>query len=721
MIFVKNEIVRFTVGNKMMRVLWVAPRGDTLVAIDMHKPLCSPEWIDVPHWDGMLVQGHMEAVAVDPHLRLPAEETISAAAIAKRNSSWAAISTAVRSEPQIYFPRFRGKLIRDIAAQHELNEDTVRNHIRRYWQRGMSKNALLPDYEKCGNIGQDKGSSGKKRGRPRSDGTVGKNMDEQSRRYFDIAITNHFIGGKRVSFTDVYLIMLTRWYADDITLTHTDGSRYDGTMRKRRQLVIRNPDDIPTIGMCRYWYRKTRDMVLEAKARNGKKYYEKNLRPILGSSVAEAICPGYRYQIDATILDVYIVSKTDRKTIIGRPVLYLVVDVWSRAIVGFHVGIENASWRVAMLSLLNAAEDKVDFCRRFGIDIEPQEWPQQGLSAVILGDRGEMESGMPEQLSNVLGIELENTPPYRADLKGAVERKFLTVQAAYKPFVEGYIDVDYKERGGHDYRLDATLTLYEITQQIIHVVLMHNALPVSKYPMDVEMINDEVFPSPNNLWTWGVANRQGHLHKKDPELIKFATMPATDVSVQPTGIHFFGLRYESKHAEKLKWYSAARMGRTRNEVVSYNPYNLDKIYLHNAFDRQKFEICYLVTEDPFMAGLTLQEWLALRESAAAVKDARKAKTLETKMTAQQNMREINADAINQKAALGLDERSINERTGDILGNRKTELAAMRADERANNARDKPRLHNDNDNSSDIAQQQKSFSVPPIYDLIRDPS
>lgn len=721
MIFVKNEIVRFTVDNKMMRVLWVNHKGDQLVAIDMNKPRCSPEWISVPHWDSMLLQGHIESVLDDPLLRLPAEETISKAAIDKRDSSWRVIETAVRSEPQIYFPRFRGKLIRELAEQHKLNEDTVRNQIRRYWQRGMSKNSLLPDFEACGNIGQDKASSGKKRGRPRSDGTIGTNMGEQSRRYFNIAITNHFLGGKRISFTDVYLVMLTRWYADDITLTHTDGSSHDGTMRKRRRLVIRNPDDIPTIGMCRYWYKKTRDMVAEIKARSGKKHYEKNLRPILGSSVAEAICPAYRYQIDATILDVYIVSKADRKTVIGRPVLYLVVDVWSRAIVGFHVGIESASWRVAMLSLLNAAEDKVAFCRRFGIDIEPAEWPQAGLSAVILGDRGEMESSMPEQLSNVLGIELENTPPYRADLKGAVERKFRTVQAAYKPFVQGYIDVDYLERGGHDYRLDATLTLYEITQQIIHVVLMHNALPVSKYPMDVEMINDKVLPSPNELWNWGVSNRQGYLHKKDPELIKFATMPAMEVSIQSTGILFFGLNYESKHATKHNWHSAARMGHTRNEMVSYNPHNLDQIYLHNPFDRRKFEICILKTEDPLMKGLTLQEWLALQNSAVTVIKANKTSALETKMTVQQNMRELNAEAKKQKEALGLDERSKAERTGDIQGNRKVELELMQAEERANNARDTPQLPNDPSNSSDSAQQQKSFSVPPIYDLIRNQS
>ncbi len=45
----------------------------------------------------------------------------------------------------------------------------------------------------------------------------------------------------------------------------------------------------------------------------------------------------------------------------------------------------------------------------------------------ILGDRGEMESKLADNLVQMLGIRIENAPPYRADLKGIIEQHFRTI------------------------------------------------------------------------------------------------------------------------------------------------------------------------------------------------------------------------------------------------------------------------------------------------------
>ncbi|MBW4573588.1 MAG: hypothetical protein KME31_38255 [Tolypothrix carrinoi HA7290-LM1] len=56
-------------------------------------------------------------------------------------------------------------------------------------------------------------------------------------------------------------------------------------------------------------------------------------------------------------------SAINRSWIIGRPTLYLVIDVFSRLIVGFIVTLEPPSWLGAMLALENATADKVFFCQ----------------------------------------------------------------------------------------------------------------------------------------------------------------------------------------------------------------------------------------------------------------------------------------------------------------------------------------------------------------------
>ena len=105
-----------------------------------------------------------------------------------------------------------------------------------------------------------------------------------------------------------------------------------------------------------------------------------------------AFGPGSLYQIDATIVDLYLVSSFNRTCIIGRPVLYLVVDVFSRMIVGMSVLLEGPSWVGAMLALDCAMSDKVSFCAQYGIEITSEQWNCHHLPKAILADRGEFES-----------------------------------------------------------------------------------------------------------------------------------------------------------------------------------------------------------------------------------------------------------------------------------------------------------------------------------------
>ncbi|MBW4419912.1 MAG: transposase family protein [Myxacorys californica WJT36-NPBG1] len=142
-----------------------------------------------------------------------------------------------------------------------------------------------------------------------------------------------------------------------------------------------------------------------------------------------AFGPGSIYQIDATIGDIYLVSSLDRTRIIGRPVIYVVIDVFSRMIVGMSVTLEGPSWVGAMQAMENAASDKVTFCQEYGIEIAEEDWASYHLPEMILADRGEFEGYMADNLVNALNIRVSNTPPYRADWKAIVERNFrLNVQ-----------------------------------------------------------------------------------------------------------------------------------------------------------------------------------------------------------------------------------------------------------------------------------------------------
>src|SRR5690606_34544891 len=97
--------------------------------------------------------------------------------------------------------------------------------------------------------------------------------------------------------------------------------------------------------------------------------FNRDFRPLLGSETRKANGPGQIFEVDATIADVYLVSPIDSNIIVGRPVVYIVVDVYSHMVVGLYVGFEGPSWLGVMMAIENTVENKVEFCKQFDIKI----------------------------------------------------------------------------------------------------------------------------------------------------------------------------------------------------------------------------------------------------------------------------------------------------------------------------------------------------------------
>jgi hypothetical protein len=705
MTFLRNELVRLAETGIRMRVLWVSSTADALVAIDVDAKRDVPQWGKRSEWETLRNDGRLEMVADDPFIRLPVEDTLRKASRDRRERAWSCIASLVSDEPGVYVSDTRAQMIAGAATVHHVHPDTVRNWMLDYWKRGMTRNALLGDWDKCGGPGKDKATSGAKRGRPRfiSPGT-GMNADEAVRKIFEVVIKNYFLGNAKATLRGVWRTMLRKFYSDHVA---QEGTR----------LILRDVDRIPSYRTFDYWYRKRRDLQREVNARKGKKFWEKTLRPLLGNSTDEAIGPGFRYQIDATIADVYLVSKVNPKDVIGRPVLYVVIDVWSRMIAGIYVGIERPSWTAALMALLNAGSNKMEFCEQYGIGIEPAQWPCESLSNVLLGDRGELESKLAERLSNVLHVTVENAPPYRADWKGIVERQFGSLQAKFAPFVDGYIDVDYLERGGHDYRLDATLTLDDFTRVVIHSVLEHNASIINGYPMTVEMTREGVVPSPNELWKWGIRKRSGALRTYSSDTLRFALMHTAQATVTASGIEFHSRQYSCPYALEQGWFSRARRDKSWKVDISYDPRNLNEILLHDPKDRKLFKVCRLTTRDSEQYGLSLQELLIIQRQSRRGVAAAEHGVLEEKINREEEIFRIVEQARNRRNNAGPDRRSKAERTGNIKENGERERKEQRKVESFSFA--KP-ASIESDNVVSITPQPKTgYAMPSIFNLADD--
>ena len=79
-------------------------------------------------------------------------------------------------------------------------------------------------------------------------------------------------------------------------------------------------------------------------------------------------------QIDHTKVDVILVDEETRKPI-GRPVITVAIDVFSRMIFGFYISFEGPSYFNVGQCLLNAILPKDDFLKRYGIEGEWVVYP----------------------------------------------------------------------------------------------------------------------------------------------------------------------------------------------------------------------------------------------------------------------------------------------------------------------------------------------------------
>ncbi|WP_141504511.1 Mu transposase C-terminal domain-containing protein [Paenibacillus luteus] len=570
------------------RIVWISPVEDILFSIAMGDEKAFPIMKTYSEYTAGFEADLLKQIDwVNDNVPL-LDSNIDSEHLNIRDKSWDAIKDIVHDEPSCFEKGFRGSRIKEVQERTGLHKSTIYRYLRRYWQGGKMKNALLPHFNNCGSLGNDRTPKETKRGRPRKfeDEPVGINIDEDIKQLLRSGIRLFYNNKDKSPLKHAYQKTLEKFFAS--------GFRQSG---QAVVPVLPSPDQLPTFGQYKYWFKKEMDLEDTLKSRLGKKRFALDYRPILGSSTYESFGPGSRFQIDATVADVYLVSEYRREWIIGRPIIYIVIDVFSRYIAGIYIGLEGPSWIGAMMALANTTTDKVKFCAQYGIDIDPEDWVSSHLPQKLTADRGELEGTRPSQLIDVLGVDVENAPPYRADWKGIVEQQFRLTNLRSIRFIPGAIKERYRERGERDYRLDAKLTLREFTQIMIHNILYHNNdHHMLWYDRNEFMVADEVTPIPRDLWHWGIVNRNGRLKKQPEHIVKLNLMLQGEATVTAAGIQFKGVHYVCELAMREQWFIKARAGKTWRVKVCYDPRSTNEIYLWLDNGHQ-FETCTLLDRE----------------------------------------------------------------------------------------------------------------------------
>src|SRR5699024_12766235 len=90
-------------------------------------------------------------------------------------------------EPDRYERRGRGELLSEGGKRNKREKANLYRYLVKYWKKGKTPNAFLPDYRNCGK--GDKTQKDKKLGRPvKHDGSFGKIITKEDVGHFEAAI-----------------------------------------------------------------------------------------------------------------------------------------------------------------------------------------------------------------------------------------------------------------------------------------------------------------------------------------------------------------------------------------------------------------------------------------------------------------------------------------------------------------------------------------------------
>lgn len=470
----------------------------------------------------------------------------------------------------------------------------IRRWLSRFWRRGQTIFALQ----------SERGTNSTKKtytsARPGPRSTKQVAVTEEIKKLFDEVCKQKLLKHPPLSVPQAYSCFLQLWLAES----------------------GRTVDNAPTLRQFRYFFTRNYPAQKRRRAAAGDIAYNKDVRQLRGTVFNIVPGIGYIYEIDSTVADINLVSAIDRNKIVGRPILYVVTDVFSGMITGVWTTFENAQFIVAADALFAAISPKGELLKRFGIESIAEDWPVAGVPAAIAADNAELKSETRMRSLIAGGVNADFTAPYRGDAKGTVERLIGLVQNELGRFVTGKpAKTTVRKAGGKDARLDASATLDDYMRMVMKVVLHLNKTRVREnrppmYPSDMPN-------TPQAVWNWAARSGKSALQNlSDLTKIRRALLVHKTATLSKRGISVNGFKYGGEQSEDAGWqlrrYNADRPAKVD---IAFDPADISEIYLTPTAARREWWKCRLIGDSTRFAGMGLFEAQKIREEEKA-SDAR---------------------------------------------------------------------------------------------------
>lgn len=555
----------------------------------------------------------------------------------------------------LFDPNYRGREFRKVAKKFKINKRTIRRLFYQYLWGGQTELALAPRLKDRGGKGVKQKIGTRRRGRKPGEIQVGQIPLPAIRDLLEKGASLFYLPGA-YTLEEAFVETKKKYFRKGAKVERGD----DAPLKE----ILLPPQELPTLRQFRHICDELQ------KARGKAKVIPRRIRQkpadweFRGRSRDGVAGPGYRFEIDATILQIRPVSRFDRARVLREVTLYIVIDVWSGAIVGYALSLHRAGWSLAAKALLNCFSDKQEVFDRLGLGYTSEDWPCHHLPSRLAADRGEMVSDKADRVPEI-GMKVEIMPPMCPQLKGKVEAGIKNVKHGHSHHLPGR-HPKFRQRRETDGSDTAALTVEEIEKIVVEIImgLNHAPAPIEYIPPElVESGWTDV--SCIGLFKWGLEHLPGHTRKLTKSEIYTHLMSQGVAALTDRGLAFKCQTFTSpelQHAIANK----RRSGKGRPLVdIRFDEHQARKIWFVNRSTGQWVEA---VNDNPDIArrGGAFYELEILRTEIKKLHRAIKDENLHQEGNRRKNVKRIVKNAVEETKA---DRKGVSRagRKKDIAG------------------------------------------------------
>ena len=460
----------------------------------------------------------------------------------ERNRRYEIVKAALADENKLFYPSHGCGVVAAIAKEFGVTRHNVQRYLNEYFRGGRHVNSLIP---KTGRHSSSPKPGAKKIGAPRNTyakGVVGKNVDSKDLENIRAIAFKYYLNKKQKSLKACHGLLNDEHYCVVKGKVYPDGSKTDPQYLP--------PNEQISLNQFYYWLPIAIGMSrneIKAKRRQSATH-KSNFAGRTGDVAYFAHGPGHIFQMDSTEMDIEIVSPYDRRVTLKKVTLYVVRDVYTRAIVGIHIASGKASWYEARLALLNTFRDKVTVAKEWGVNIDENDWIESGIPQMILVDNEEFANKISTSVGRDLGLTVLFGRAYSGDDKGLVESSFHMFHSMMKN--EELAGFQYTGLIGRNRQLPmktAALTPKEIMQILIIYAIYHNRCVWKEdYPLEQAAALDGVKDVCRDYWLWGLKNRNYYLTSKPLRTLYLSMLEVGELTVHKTHLLLKGTSLKYK-------------------------------------------------------------------------------------------------------------------------------------------------------------------------------